>query len=55
MLAVVAGVRRVWMPEAERFVVVVEGWGQWLGRGGGGRSDSGSEGSESEGSGGGLV
>ena len=27
LLAVVAGVRRVWMPEAERFVVAVGGWG----------------------------
>jgi len=42
---VVAGVRRVWMPEAERFVVVVAGWGQWLGRGGDG----------GEGRGGGLA
>ena len=49
LLAVVAGVRRVWMPGAERFVVVVDGGGQWPGLGcggdgseGGGRSDSGS-------------
>ena len=59
LLAVVAGVRRVWMPEAERFVV--EGWGLWLGRGGDGsdggrgrgRSGSGDEGGE--GRGGGLA
>ncbi len=64
LLAVAAGVRRVWMPEAERFVVVVEGWGQWLGCGGdgseGGRGSngrgSGGEGGEgSEGRGGGLA
>ena len=42
LLAVVAGVRRVWMPEVERFVV--EGWGPWLGRGGDGRSGGGGEG-----------
>ncbi len=59
LFAVVAGVRRVWMPEAERFVV--EGWGQWLGCGGDGsdggmgRSGSGGEGDGSEGGGGGLV
>ena len=65
LLAVVAGVRRVWMPEAERFVVAVDGWGQWLGRGGdnsGGGSGrgsngcgSGGEGEGSEGRGGGLA
>ncbi len=55
-LAVVAGVRRQGLPEGERFVVVVDGWGQWLGCGGdgsdGGRSGSGGEG---EGRGGGLA
>ena len=60
LLAVVAGVRRVWMPEAERFVVVVAGWGQWLGcggdgsEGGRGRSSNG-RGSGGEGRGGGLA
>jgi len=47
-LAVIAGVRRQGLPEGERFVVVVDGWGQWLGCGGdgsdGGRSGSGGEG-----------
>jgi len=56
-LAVVAGVRRQGLPEGERFVVVVDGWGQWLGCGGdgsdGGRSGSG--GSVGEGRGGGLA
>jgi len=55
-LAVVACVRRLGLPEGERFVVVVDGWGQWLGCGGdgsdGGRSGSGGEG---EGRGGGLA
>ena len=55
-LAVIAGVRRQGLPEGERFVVVVDGWGQWLGCGGdgsdGGRSGSGGEG---EGRGGGLA
>jgi len=51
---VVAGVRRVWMPEADRFVV--EGWGQWLGRGDdGSEGGSGGEGEGSEGRGGGLA
>jgi len=52
LLAVVAGVWRAWMPEAERFVV--DGWGQWLGCGGDG-SDSGRSGSGDEGRGGGLA
>ena len=53
------------MPEADRFVVVVDGWGAWLGcggdgsEGGRGRSSngrgSGGEGEGSEGRGGGLV
>ena len=55
-LAVVACVRRQGLPDGERFVVVVDGWGQWLGCGGdgsdGGRSGSGGEG---EGRGGGLA
>ena len=57
LLAVVAGVRRAWMPEAERFVVAVDGWGQWLGCGGDGsdggrgRSGGGGEGDGSEGRG----
>jgi len=55
-LAVIAGVRRQGLPEGERFVVVVDGWGQWLGCGGdgsdGGRSGSGGEG---EGRGVGVV
>ena len=55
-LAVIAGVRRQGLSEGERFVVVVDGWGQWLGCGGdgsdGGRSGSGGEG---EGRGGGLA
>ena len=55
-LAVIAGVRRQGLPEGERFVVVVDGWGQWLGCGGdgsdGGRSGSGGE---CEGRGGGLA
>ena len=65
LLAVVAGVWQVWMPEAGRFVVAVDGWGQWLGRGGdnsGGGSGrgsngcgSGGEGEGSEGRGGGLA
>ena len=59
LLAVVAGVRRVWLPEAERFVVAVEGWGLGLGCGGdgsgGGRGSSGGDGDGSEGRGGGLA
>ena len=56
LLAVVAGVRRVWMPEAERFVVAVGGWGLWLGRGGdGGDGGRGRRGSGGEGRGGGLA
>jgi len=50
LLAVVAGVRRVWMPGAERFVVAVDGLGQWLGRGGDG--SEGGRGSNGRGSGG---
>ena len=49
LLAVVAGVRRVWMPEAERFVVVVAGWGQWLGRGGDGNEGGRGRGSNGRG------
>ena len=49
LLAVVAGVRRVWMPEAERFVV--EGWGLWLGLGRGGDRSEGGRGRSSDGRG----
>ena len=61
LLAVVAGVRRAWLPEAERFVFAVGELGQWLGCGGSGsgggrgRSGSGGEGEGSEGRGGGLA
>ena len=53
-LAVIAGVRRLGLPEGKRFVV--DGWGQGLGCGGDG-SDGGRSGSrgEGEGRGGGLA
>ena len=57
LLTLIAYILRAWISEAERFVVAVDGWGQWLGCGGDGsdggrgRSGGGGEGDGSEGRG----